>query len=285
MLRISPTSLLLLALLPVLIIGTQQQTLAQQQKGEETAPTADNITPTDAESLFAKTVKDDEKAWLSVDGDKLLALYLSETSGRAHGGVLIIPQAGRRPASHGLINALRHNLSDHHWHTLALDMTSQLAANGSIDQDKAQKAIRAGIAHLNKQGIYNIAVLGEGIGALHALRYVSTLQDNSDTSSIQPIRALIMINAQNVIPGTHSDPFDAFTTIKLPILDAYSGDDFQAQQRASARKKAARKQHNRQFQQIRLPRTVAFTNAYTNRTTKQIRGWLDRNVAGFMVQK
>ncbi|MBL4826899.1 MAG: DUF3530 family protein, partial [Spongiibacteraceae bacterium] len=231
------------------------------------------------------TVKEEEKAWLTVVNKPLLALYLSETSGKAHGGVLIAPQVTQYPSSRGIINSLRHTLADHHWHTLTLDLTSTIHSDGSMDEDRAQKAITAGIKYLNQQGVYNIAILGEGIGAAHALHFVATLPEASKNSSeIQQIRALIMINAQNKIPNSTTNTLKAFEKVKLPILDAYSGSDFHSQQQAKQRKNAGR-HLNRFHQQVRLPQTALFQTGYENRITKRIRGWLDKNVAGFMVQE
>jgi len=87
------------------------------------APASDTPAPETKESknLFATSVNQDELTWLSISNGKIPALYLSETSGRAHGAVLIIPQAGRHPTTAGRISNIRINLADHHWHTLALD--------------------------------------------------------------------------------------------------------------------------------------------------------------------
>jgi pimeloyl-ACP methyl ester carboxylesterase len=199
---------------------------------------------------------------------------------------LIIPEVGRYPSSKGIVNSLRHTLSLHHWHTLALDMTSTLTKNGDINEDKVQKAIAAGVEYLNKQGVYNIAILGEGVGAAHALHYVAALPETDNaTSQFQQIRALIMINAKNSIPYSDTDTLNAFDTVKLPILDAYSGNDLLSQEQAKLRKSAARRKMNRYHQQIRLPQMVMYQQRHENRTTKQIRGWLDKNIAGFMVRK
>ena len=249
---------------------------AQEPVPDEAASEPQQTPPVAAaggeESLLDRKAADHEKAWLTVAGNKELAFYLSETTGRAHGGVLLIPGLGGHPNARGMIRLLRQSLADNHWHTLAVDMTG-------TTEETAQQMIIAGIDYLNQQGIFNIAVLGEGMGAAQALHYVSTLSGDQ----LQQIRALLMVNADNRISGSANDTLQQLGEIKVPVLDAYTSGDYVLQQRADERKRAARRLMNKNYQQVRLPQPGGTEQTRYLRLSKRIRGWLDNNAAGFMV--
>lgn len=230
------------------------------------------------ESRIDKTLPAEQKVGLSVDGINHRAYYLKETSGKAHGGVIIVPEINQHPVSSGEINALRHVLANQHWHTLALNMESDnLATVNGI--------IAAAVQYLNQQGIYNIALLGQGGGAPLAINYVATLPA-PPPGEFQQLRALILLNAKNQHPST-SKPLDSLaqlSAITLPVLDAYINGDFQQQQYAKMRKAISR-QRGKLYRQARLPLSDYSDITKDNSVTKRIRGWLDNNIAGFMVDK
>lgn len=219
-----------------------------------------------------------ENIQLIVAGQPQPAFYLSELSGKAHGGVLLIPDIGRSPTIPGNISALRHSLASKHWHTLALDTSDS-------SDTHTQQMIAAGISYLNQQGVFNIAILGEGIGAAQAIHYIAALPViDKNQGGFEQIRALIMINAKNSIPGSRVNTLGKLGVIRQPILDAYSSSELLKQQQATNRKRAARvRTGSVLYQQIRLPLISHFQQQGENRVTKQVRGWLDKNVAGFMV--
>ncbi len=226
------------------------------------------------ESSLDKRAADHEKVWLTTGDHKELAFYLSETTGKTYGAVLLVPDLGRHPAAQGMIYSLRHYLADNHWHTLAIK------TDGS-STESTQQLIVAGINHLNQQGVFNIAILGEGAGAMRALQCISTLTDEQ----LKQIRALLMLNANNTLPGSKGNILELLGQVKLPVLDAYQSGDYQEQQQASKRKKAARRLQNRNYQQVRLPQVSGYQQSQHHNLTKRIRGWLDKNAAGFMVDQ
>lgn len=217
-----------------------------------------------------------ERVWLDIGNGKDLAFYLSEKSGTAHGGVLIVPNKGIHPAVTGTVNSLRHTLAKHHWHTLALDI-SPLDA-GAIQQD-----IAAGVAYLNSQGVFNIAILGDGQGAVYALQYVASLPP-PEKGQFEQIRALVMLNADNMAEGTTGDPMAVLAHVRLPVLDAWYANDFSEQQKAKHRRSLTAGT-SALYQQARIPYATVQSSEHENRVTKRIRGWLDKNIAGFMVDK
>lgn len=257
-------------LFTVIALSLALLTPAFAQETDPASQPSPQLSPQDRASPAA------ERVWLNTPGGKDLAFYIAEKTGTAHGGVLILPQPGHHPATLGMIKSLRHMLAENHWHTLTLHIEDQQA-------DAIQQLIAAGISFLNEKGVYNIAILGEGQSAAHALQYIAQLKPQQG-SRIQQIRSLIMIDAENYLPGHDDDPMAALAEVKLPVLDAYTAHDYRAQQFAAERKRyAARRQSV--YQQTRLPGIGIHRAEQENRITKRIRGWLDNNVAGFMVDR
>lgn len=214
-----------------------------------------------------------DRIWLTGDGKKVAAFYLGESSGKAHGGVLLIPDLNRHPATPGNIDQLRRALAKNHWHTLAVD-TSHTTA------EAARQIVASGIDHFKQQGVFNIAILGEGHGAALAANYIANLPP-----AAQPLRALLMINASNSINDGAINNLELLNKIKLPVLDAYHYGIYRQQQAATARRQAIPRQQRPDYQQIRLPRASGNQQHSDNLVSKRIRGWLDNNVAGFMVKQ
>ena len=274
------TLFLLLCLFNMPALGQNEETPAPSptEAPADSPSNSPSNPPTYQQSLLDRQVAEHEKALLNVAGQQHLAFYLSETTGTAHGGLILLPDLGRHPASNGTINTLRQSLASHHWHTLALN-SSQLSDKSS------QQLIDAAVLYLNQQGVFNIAILGEGVGAAQALHYAANLPPiNPEQELNYQIRALLMINANNRIPNSDINILKQLSTITLPVLDAYSSSDYFEQQLAKDRKRSAnRLMKGKKYQQIRLPQTNGSKQGLDNRISKRIRGWLDNNVAGFMV--
>lgn len=233
--------------------------------------------PTDpALSAYDSASDANERIWLPQNTGKVLAFYLKEQSGTAHGGVLIIPDRGKHPVVDDNTNALRHSLAQHHWHTLALDISA-------LDAATIQQTIAAGIAALNERGVFNIALYAEGEAALHAIHYIAALPAPTP-GQFQQIRALVMFNAANTATDVEQNAIAALATLQLPVLDAWYANDYREQSRAGERKAIAAPT-SKLYQQARVPYASVQSPTRENRITKRIRGWLDNNIAGFMVDK
>ena len=271
----------LLLSLSLSLLGQSPSSLAQEQEEETQADAApiSSSTATGEEGLLDKQVPDREKVWLNTASSQSLGFYLHETSGKAYGGVLLIPEINRHPAANGMLNSLRHILSKNHWHTLALKVDDS-------NTEETQQLIAAGINYLNQQGVFNLAILGEGAGAAQALNYVASIPaEQLNQNKSNQLRAILLINGNNRMPNSDIKILDQLSEIKIPILDAYISNSYKEQQQAQQRQKAARRQMNKKYQQIRLPQVNNFSPEKDNRITKRIRGWLDNNVAGFMVDR
>ncbi len=270
----------LFPLLIALCLGLPSWAQEEEAAATEEAPPPSVTAEAGQETLLDQQVADNEKAWLPVAGNSELAFYLSEASGKAHGGVILLPKISQHPANkNSMINTLRIALSENHWHTLALK-------TGDADVETTLAFITAGVNYLNQQGVYNIAILGEGLGAAQSIQYAASISGvKRPPGQFAPIRAVVMVDADNTIANSDGTTLEKLSMIRMPILDAYSNSDYQKQRLADERKRAARKKMNRGYQQIRLPPSSGVQQDVDNRITKRIRGWLDKNVAGFMVDR
>lgn len=216
----------------------------------------------------------DQQHWLPVGNRQISSLYLSQVGGKANGGVLLIPNLNMAPSQQGIINSLRNALPDSHWHTLALDLINK----ESLDEQLVSQSIAAGLKFLNDEGISNIAIIAEGVGAAQAIHF---LADSSPAIDImlQSVRALIIIYPNNNIPGSDVNTLEKLSTIELPILDAYSAHNHSQQQLADARKKAMHKTKAQSvYRQITLPNQVNYYRKNKGYITKRIRGWMDKHI-------
>lgn len=260
----------IIVLLPSSLLAQEKEQAPDAEPAA--APTA--IANKPALSMQDKQVPEYQQAWLTVGQQQHLAFYLAETSGNTFGGLVLIPDMNHHPATSVSINSLRNNLSDNHWHTLAVNMAY-------VDKDTAMEVITAAINYLNQQGVFNIALLGEGLGATQVMHYMAARAEPAD-QQVSQIRAMVMINGNNQLSAGDTKSLAMLEKIKLPILDAYTSSDYQQQQQAKDRKQAAKRYMNRFYQQLKLP-PPAFQTVQADRTSKRIRGWLDKNAAGFMV--
>ena len=222
-----------------------------------------------------------EKVAIEVGGQQQTAYYLKEASGKANGGLLLLSDSKRHPLLKGSIETLRYALAENHWHTLAIDTST-------VDMEQAGAIIDAGMAFLNQRGVFNIAILGEGNGALQAVNFLSKKTGSGQTaeqSAFNQLRAVVLLHVGTLAEKQNTTFNQQLSQLTLPILDAYNNGIPQQKLAASERGLKMRRNGQKLYQQARLPASSATMQGQDNRTTRRIRGWLDKNVAGFMVSQ
>ncbi len=257
-----------------------------------------------AEQLPAREVR-----WLEVNGRQVLALHRKPSGGKPKGGVLILPGSHQPPTSPDTVDALRHTLSENNWHTLVITLPettatrrpppAPIAAAGDDNDggDEAAQAteltaadatpaglphIAAGLRFLNQQGIFNIAIVGYGTGAVHGIEYITSLPPATN-GALQQVRGIVIINPRNHLIGNQRDIADAIDELSVPALDLFLGVDYRDPREASARLYAGRELPQGQYTQTELPRTAPNWQQQEDRLTKRVRGWLDKHAAGHTV--
>ena len=162
-------------------------------------------------------------------GHQFLALHTPAKNSRA--AMIVVHGLGIHP-DWGLIGALRSDLPDHGYTTLAIQMPV-LAADAKGEDyaalfDDAGERLAATTAWLKTQGHSRIAIISHSMGARMSNRFLASTPANG-------IAAWVAI-------GISSGEFADTAMLKLPILDIYGERDFpQVLQKAEARAAAISK--------------------------------------------
>jgi len=158
---------------------------------------------------------------------------------------------------------------------------------------RAQTRIAAAIKWLNEKGQFNIALLGDGIGAARASQFIAHVnEENAGTDNINIIRGMIMLSPRHTVPPGELSLLEYFNQAPMPTLDIYFGRQRYDLEAARLRKHLARRAQFKVYQQVHLPETVALdsANPYSNnsqnganRLTQRIRGFLQSHARGVKV--
>ena len=150
----------------------------------------------------------------------------------------------------------------------------------------AYSRIEAAISYLNDQGIYNIVLLGDGVGAARAGNFLKGLPQSSDPkeNTIKVIRAMVIINARNSSPTQDINLLSSLYDPEVATLDIYFGTHERDNIESLERKKFAMRNNFSVYQQILLPELSRNTTNGENRLAKRIRGFLSKYAKGVKVE-
>ena len=150
----------------------------------------------------------------------------------------------------------------------------------------AYSRIEAAISFLNDQGIYNIVLLGDGLGAARAGNFLKGLPQSNEPkdNTIKLIRAMVIINARNSSPKQDINLLTSLYDPQVATLDIYFGIHEKDNAESLERKKFARRNNFTTYQQILLPELSHNTTNGENRLTRRIRGFLNKHAKGVKVE-
>lgn len=160
-------------------------------------------------------------------------------------------------------------------------------------ETRAQARITAAIKWLNEKGQFNIALLGDGIGAARASQFIAHVnEENAGTDNINIIRGMVMLSPRHTVPPGEVSLLEYFKQPPMPTLDIYFGRRRYDMEAARLRKQMARRAQFKVYQQVHLPETAALHRASphsnnsqngANRLTQRIRGFLQSHARGVKV--
>ncbi len=208
---------------------------------------------------------------LEARGVKFLALDTKPENPPAKGAVILLHGRGVHPAW-GFFDKLRMDIAeDKGWRTLSIQLPI-LGADTPVEQygptlPEAFERIDAAIAHLKKNGIKNIVLLGHSSGAVTATHYLAGRPANT-------AQGVLLLGLGPGFPPYES--LKPFANLKLPILDVSGGKDFPyVLEQLPVRKQAAANTGNRQYRQAQIPGANHFYAEHYSQLRTQVFAWLD----------
>lgn len=205
--------------------------------------------------------------------ETFLALSLRQRTGKPQGGILILHDQGHNPDWPERLRQARIFLPDVGWDTLSI----ALPMPDNQDDDRvAQQTlgrIAAGLRRLNRQGQFNIVLLGYGDGAYWAARYMAErLQPDEEVGY-----ALVMVATTPDRPDLPA----LLGRLDIPVLDLYFNNTPWARSNARKRQAEAARNKRQEYTQILDPAAGSFHNeTRPSRDTRRLWGWLRTNAAG-----
>lgn len=243
------------------------------------------------ERRWAEQLKDDlvvgEALWLKVNQREVFSIYTPTELDKRRGGVILLHGRGAHPDWPEVINPLRQNLPEAGWVTLSVQMP---ILDGESETERylplfpeAYDRIGAAIAHLQSQGILNIALVGHSLGAAMGAAYLATERPEN-----QAIRAFVGIG-MGQYPQASTSPAHtpaSLGKINIPVLDLYGELDFEGvKASAEARASAARQAGNKTYRQRKVPGADHFFTGLDNALVSTVRSWLTKHAPAVQMQR
>ncbi len=203
-----------------------------------------------------------DPVWLAQsNGHKFLGLYTAVAKAKA--GLVIVHGIGIHP-DWGLIGALRQQLPDDGYATLAIQMPVLQADARPEDYPptfaESAERLRLAVAFLKDRGYARVAVVSHSLGTWMTYDYLSHVADS-------PVAAWVAIGAPN--------PFD-LSKLKLPILDLYGQNDLPRVVQGAKQRAQGLKQKG--SMQVMAPGADHFFAGQDAALREQVRGWLDQTL-------
>ena len=229
------------------------------------------------EKRWAKQLQDQltvgEPLQLTADQQEFFAIYTPAEGKAQRGGVILLHGLGAHPDWPDVISPLRTGLSESGWATLSIQLPVWPNGVGFEDYPplfpEANARITAAIQHLQQQGLLNIVLVGQSLGAAMGAYFLAEKATGSDA-----IRAFVGIG-MNQAPGTVAHTPDALAKIKLPVLDLYGALDLPGVLgSAKARASAAHQADNADYQQVVIAGADHFFRSLDAKLIRRVSGWL-----------
>ncbi|MFQ5468845.1 MAG: DUF3530 family protein [Gammaproteobacteria bacterium] len=170
-----------------------------------------------------KTVDPGEVEWLEQDGIKTFALYLQNRKDKLQGGAILLHPLGTHPNWPYVIAPLRRKLPEYGWSTLSIQLPT-LAKSASVEEylpllKEFSTRIQSAIKFYQHQGIANITLIGDALGATVAASFLAANPDSGITSFVA-ISMLTYKDKDQQFNAIHS-----LEQIALPVLDTFGSRD------------------------------------------------------------
>jgi len=178
------------------------------------------------ESPLAATEVSTDQLMLKVEGAEVVSLYRDGQSGRLDGGVILLHDRGTHADWPGVIQTLRRELPRYGWSTLSIELPAAGAATSSAEllkqwSESVPVRIEAAIVAMGERNIFNIVLIGHGIGAAVAADYI----EKNPSDRIQGLIAIGMDGSRN--EDESLDGAVLLRKVNKRILDIYGSRDLE----------------------------------------------------------
>lgn len=222
-----------------------------------------------------------EAVWLPRKSGKFLAIYTENQGPKVYGAVILLHGIGAHPDWPEVIHPLRTELPEFGWSTLSIQMPvldNDKKAHDYIPLlDEVAERINAAITFLKQKKIENTVIMGHSLGTIMSTHYLA----NSPRTKLQAYVGISMGEIDNNKAKTPMGNIASLRKINIPVLDIYGSEDVvSVTVNARARKNAAARAGNTQYQQVVIQGADHFYRGYETQLVKRIRSWLQKHVAG-----
>ena len=221
---------------------------------------------------IAKTVSVDQIVWLEADKHRFLGIYTEAEQAIHEGTAIILHDRGGYPDQKSLVYALRTELPQHQWATLALQMPLREPGAGNEAYyalfSEVVPRIRAAIDYLTQAEAGKVVLVGYGLGGLMALYAQDQLPNQ--------FQAVVVISLP--VPEI-ADP--SLQTLKLiertsiSLLDIYGEFDLPEVTDSAVKRRLAAKE-NQGYRQIEINAEDHLYRHDEGLVVKRVYSWLRR---------
>ena len=221
------------------------------------------------------SIMDGDAEMLNDGNSEFLTIYTeaAEDKGRA---AIVMHGTGIHPDWQQVVQPLRVGLTEHNWHTLAIQMPILHNEAEYIEYaplyDEVAPRIDAAIAFLKDNGAKTIVLVGHSQGASMA---AYSLSKNS-----HDVAGFVAIGIGAYANDERMNSIKALEKITIPVLDIYGSEDLEAvlssiDDRAAAAKKAG----NANYTQVKVSGAEHMFDGKEDELIEAIAGWLDQLTA------
>ena len=221
------------------------------------------------------SIMDGDAEMLNDGNSEFLSIYTAaaEDKGRA---AIVMHGTGIHPDWQQVIQPLRVGLTEHDWHTLAIQMPILHNEAEYIEYaplyDEVAPRIEAAVKFLEDNGINNIVLIGHSQGASMTAYALSKSSFN--------VTGFVAIGMGAYANDERMNSIKALEKISIPVLDIFGSEDLEAvlssiNERAAAEKKAG----NANYTQIKIAGAEHMFDGKEDELIKAIAGWLDKLTA------
>jgi len=218
------------------------------------------------------SIMDGDAVMLNDGNSEFLGIYTAaaEDKGRA---VIVMHGTGIHPDWQQVIQPLRVGLTEHDWHTLAIQMPILHNEAEYIEYaplyDEVAPRIEAAIKYLKDNGAKSIVLVGHSQGA--------SMPAYSLSKNSHDVTGFVAIGMGVYAEDERMNPINALVKISIPVLDLFGSEDLEAvmssiDERAAAAKKAG----NTDYTQVKVPGANHMFDGKSDALVEAVAAWLEK---------